>query len=306
VVSLDPFPILDVSNWDIVADETSGAEEKYWLQEPETNQRWLFKAVTIKNGQVHGEDWAEKTAAHLADLMGIPCARVELANMRGSCGCISADLRPLSYELQHGQVLLEEQQAPGYVHGMGKSHPGHTPKNIRTCLEGALPPPGCALPFAASAYDVFAGYTVFDAWVANRDRHDNNWAVLRPAVVSDEPLRLCGSYDHASSLGFNVTEVRCAQLVAERRVGVWCQRGTAWRFEYHPDRPIPTLVELAVQALKLASPAAQRYWPDQLRNIGAAQVRDVLGRVSRMSDPARIFAEQVLDVNRRRVLDGCT
>jgi hypothetical protein len=154
---VDPFPILDVSGWDIVADETSGAEEKYWLQEPGTGQRWLFKAVTIKQGHVHGEDWAEKAVAHIADLLGIPCARIELAEMRGSQGCISADLRPPSYELQHGQVLLEERKVPGYVHGKGKSHPGHTLENIQASLEGALPPPGCELPFDATAFDVFAG-----------------------------------------------------------------------------------------------------------------------------------------------------
>jgi hypothetical protein len=50
----NPFPVLDVSGWDVVADETSGAEEKYWLQEPGTNLRWLFKDLLGVTGNSTG------------------------------------------------------------------------------------------------------------------------------------------------------------------------------------------------------------------------------------------------------------
>jgi hypothetical protein len=298
----EPFSILDVSDWDIVADETSGAEEKYWLQEP-AGTRWLFKPVTVKQEHVHGEDWAEKVVAELGCLLGIPCARIELAEFRGRPGCISADLRPVTFELQPGQVLLEVCAVPGYVHGTGRNHPGHTLENIWTVLDGALPPPGCAIPFDATAYDVFAGYVLLDAWVANRDRHDNNWAVLRPLLASDEPLRLCGSYDHASSLGFNLKDDARVRRLADGSVKSWCVKGTAWRFDYEPST---TLVQLASRALELASRDAQRYWREQLSDVSHEEVQNVIARVPRMSDPARTFAESVLSVNRRRVLDGGT
>jgi hypothetical protein len=122
-VSDEPFSILDVSDWDIVSDETSGAEEKYWLQEP-AGPLWLFKPVTVKQGHVHGEDWAEKVVSELGRLLGIPCARIELAEFRGQTGCISANLRPLTFELQPGQVLFEVCAVPGYEHGTGRRHPG--------------------------------------------------------------------------------------------------------------------------------------------------------------------------------------
>lgn len=298
------FPVRDVSDWEIVSDETSGDEEKYWLQEPETGCRWLFKAVTIKQGRTQGEDWAEKAVAELADQLGIPCARIELAEFNEARGCVSADLCPRDCELQPGQVLLEERNAPGYVHGTGKKHPGHTLENIRLCLEDALPPPGLALPFDATAYDVFAGYVLLDAWVANRDRHDNNWAVLRPILASGGPQRLCGSYDHASSLGFNLTDdERSSRLAREQGVTSWCGRGTAWRFGYDPT---PTLAELAAQALGLASREAQQYWHERFIQVEHDEVLYVLERVPRMSDLALTFAGKVLEVNRRRVLDACT
>jgi hypothetical protein len=302
----EQYPVLDVSDWEIIADETVGAEEKFWLLEPGTSSLWLFKSVTVKQGHVHGEDWAEKAAAQLAVLLGVPCARIELAELRGAPGCIGADLRPPLHELQHGQLLLEEHGTPGYVHGKGKEHPGHSVENIHAALQGILPPPGCEPGFDATAYDVFAGYLLFDAWVANRDRHDNNWAVLRPVMASADPLRLCGSYDHASSLGFNLTDQASLRLVEQQRVMAWCQKGTAWRFEHDPGRPIPTLVEMAAQALRLASSEAQRYWPERLRQVDQDEVAHVLARVPRMSDPARTFAGKVLELNRRRVLDACT
>lgn len=302
-MAIEPFQVTDVSGWDVVHQETSGTEEKYWLQERVTDVRWLFKPVTIKDGHVHGEDWAEKVVAELGGLLGIPCARIEIAVFRGQLGCISADLRPTSYQLQHGQGLLEECADLSYVHGTGKNHPDHTLENIRAALDSVLPPPGCDLPFAGTAYDVFAGYILMDAWVANRDRHDNNWAVLRPLLSSGEPPRLCGSYDHASSLGFNVTDQEREKRLAERSVDAWCRKGRASRFGYERGT---TLVELATRALHLASNGAQCHWCDQLRRVSDDEVRNILERVPRMSDPARKFAESVLSVNRRRVLDGGT
>jgi hypothetical protein len=76
---------------------------------------------------------------------------------------------------------------------------------IRAVLDGALPPPGWVGSGDATAFDVFAGYIMLDAWIANTDRHPHNWAVLRRAT-SAEPLQLCGSYDHASCLGFGVLD----------------------------------------------------------------------------------------------------
>lgn len=306
----DQFPVVNVSGWDVIADETAGAEEKYWLREPDSEQKWLFKAVRVRDDHVHGEDWAEKAVAHVARLLGVPCAQIELAELHGSRGLISADLCPRFYELQHGQILLEDQKAEGYEHRTGgRTHPGHSLENIKAALSdvGALPPEGCDLPFDGSGFDVFAGYLVLDACVANTDRHDNNWAVLRPQRSSTaEPMRLCGSYDHASSLGFNVPDDRCRRLLedGEGAIKTWCGKGYAHRFDLGPGPARPTLVDLAVRALSIASDAAREYWTRRLREVDELEVRRVLDQIPTMSDPARRFAMSVLDVNRRRVLDA--
>lgn len=298
----DPFPIIDVTGWVIVEEETSGATPKLWLAEPGSDPEvhWLFKTVTVKDEHIHGEDWAEKAASHLGAFLTLPCATVELARWNVFDGCISQNLRPRSCQMQPGRALLEKHSAPGYVHrSKGKEHPGHTLDNIRAVLSGALPPPDCALPFDGSAFDVFAGYVLFDAWIANQDRHDHNWSVLIPGTATPGPTRLSGSYDHGSSLGFGVREARCEEMLAtEGSVERWCARGQALRLEARPS-----LVDAAREALGLASPEARTHWLEQLEPIRDADVRRVMDRNPRMSDAQRSFAVKLLEVNRRRLLD---
>src|SRR5260221_5486360 len=202
--------------------------------------------------------------------------------------------------MQHGRLFMEACGVAGYVPGKVPGRPGHTVENIQKVLEGVQSPPGCALPFETSGFDVFAGYLVLDAWVANRDRHDENWAVLRP-IASEGSARLCGSYDHANSLGYNLDDKKRSQLVADPvRLRGWCSKGTAYRFEYVPGKAAPTLVQTAVRGLRLASTQARGHWPHQREQVGEDVMRQVIERIPGMSEAARSFALEVLVVNRKR------
>jgi hypothetical protein len=303
----EQFDRIDVTTWEVDRDETSGVEEKMWLFQPGTKPpvSWLFKSVTVHDEYVCGEDWAEKAAAEIGKLLGVPCAKVDMAVRNGRHGSVSEDLCPKGCEMQHGALFMQDHDIPGYVPGKVRGRPGHTLENIQLVLAGALPPPGSELPFEASAFDVFAGFAVFDAVIANRDRHDENWAVLLP-IVGDDPCRLCGSYDHANSLAYNLDDAKRAMYL-DRKGGVqdWCRKGTAHRFEYTPGRSPQTLVQAAVRALSLASPEARTYWPRRLGELGDDELRSVIDHLPGMSVPARTFAIEVLLVNRKRVLDAC-
>lgn len=305
-MTLVPFPRIDVSQWQIIIDETSGVEEKMWLEEPVTKARWLYKPVTSGGGYVCGEDWAEKAVAEVSAVLGVSCAHVELAHKDGRPGSISRSLRPKAYDLQHGSTVMVVREVAGFVPGRGKpGRPGHSLENIQYVLEGALPPPDCVLPYEASAFDVFAGYLVLDALVANRDRHEENWAILVP-TVDDSPVRLCGSYDHANSLGYNLTDMQRSRFLAGRGgIARWCSKGTAYRFEHVPGRAAPTLVETAARGLALASAQAREHWPSRLEQISEDHIRDIIGQISEMSEAARTFAIEVMLVNRGRILDAC-
>lgn len=303
----EPFERLDVTSWEVDRDETSGVEAKMWLLEPGGSERrpWLFKSVTSSPGYVCGEDWAEKAACEVAGRLGIPSARVEMAQRDGQRGSISADLCLSGCQMQPGGLFMQDREVAGYVPGRTAGRPGHSLENIRRVLEDVMAPPGCDLPFHPTGFDVFVGYVLFDALIANRDRHEENWAVLLP-IAGEGPTRLCGSYDHANSLGYNLDDAkRAARLATPGGIGSWCRKGTAYRFEYTPGHSPQTLVAAAVRALGLASPGARDYWPRQLDRVSEQELISIVERLPEMSEVARTFAIEVLLENRKRVLDAC-
>ncbi len=314
VAGPDVFERIDVSQWPVVAAEPVGAEEKLWLRG--MGAEWLFKPVTTNStGQRQGEDWSEKAAAHLAEHLAVPCAVVELAVREGVEGSLSRNLRPERYDMQAGALFLIDRKAPGFRPAREleddreakKRRPGHSLANIRGALDGVFGPPGSTLSGTFDAFDTFVGYLILDAWIGNRDRHDENWSVLVP-VVGNDPTRLCGSYDQAGGLGFNLRDDerdRRLLLGAGHDVAAFATRGTAWRFENNPGQPMRTLVEMAVDALELASDAARAHWNEAITRLGFVETSSRVERIEAMSVAARRFAGRLLEINGRRLRDEC-
>lgn len=300
-MSASLFEVWDVSEWEVHSDETEGQEEKWWLIEPSTNEIWLFKPPVVKNGVRQGEDWAERVSTELAGAIRIPCAQVQLGVRDGRRGSMSRDLKPPGWDLQSGQQLLAASD-PSYQTKL-KGRPGHSLARISAVLRDIDPPPSPYIPREFSAFDVFAGYMVLDAWIANRDRHDDNWAILLPPPDSADNLRLSDSYDQSSSLGYNVRESECTARLSQRNgVEQWARKGTAWRFEYDLGIGPPTLVDHALTALRMCRPTVGRFWMDNVRSVSDDTVIEVLERVPEMSAPSRTFAGEVLRINRERLL----
>lgn len=305
VVTGQRYHVWDVSSWTVAGEEAAGGEEKAWLTEPKTGCLWLFKPVTSHDWRSdQGEDWAERVVAEVATQLGLPCARVELGQRGGRRGSLSQKLRPTGWELHHGAVVVLAEIVPGYRQGASnpRGRPGHSVPNIQRALSGLQVPPGTDVASGFGAFDVFAGYLMLDALVANRDRHDDNWAVLRPVVGTDPPV-LAGSYDHAGSLGYNLTDGERERHLREGSVEQWVRKGTAWRFEH--DRKPATLVEIAAQGLATAQPAARSTWLDQLRRLDVKCITSAVRMVPGLSDIAASFSIEVMCANRRRLLDEC-
>lgn len=189
---------------------------------------------------------------------------------------------------------------PDYREGENNppGRPGHSPGRIMSALGSHRAPPGYG---EIGAAQMFAGYLVLDAWVANQDRHDQNWAVLRSSASGE--LRLASSYDHASSLGFNLVDERRDALLRADALRRWTERGRANRFEHDPRggrMGIPSLVDTARQALGLA--ACEAAWMTRLRAVSWPDVEAVVQNVPKLSPVTRTFVVALLDLNRRRLL----
>lgn len=174
----DTWAQVDVSTWEVFEVEQSGTSVAEWLVEPSTGVLWLHKPTDIPaNGVEQSEDWAEVVATQGAVLFGVPCARTRLCVRDGRRGSISRSIRPDTHDLHHRAVVLAD--VPGFVPQVeggpratdpsrpGVRRPGHTLDNIRDALDGVISPPGFGLPEWLTAFDVFAGYAVLDALIAN-------------------------------------------------------------------------------------------------------------------------------------------
>lgn len=276
-----------------------GSKEKVWLETPDRVSH-LFEFIRVdRNGRVYGDDWAEKVAAELARALEVPAASVELATGMPRPGVICRRLNdPERVELAHGNELLGARE-PSYDVTRKREHPLYTVEAVRPCLQEVAPPVDVPAVSDLDGFGVWAGYLVLDALIANTDRHHENWGVLIDRATGSRAL--APSFDHGSSLGFNVAPERVAEFVDGRRsVEQWCRRGRSTHFAGRPG-----LVAVALTALE--SSGTLDHWLDRIHDLRTEQIMTILQRVpdSRMSDGVRIFVGRLLETNRRRLLDVC-
>lgn len=303
------FPVIDLATWVRGEWEPGGDEEKRWFSAPQSSEHrghWLFKPRREKelllakarrdrgdspDVLIRGEDWAEKISYEVARMINVPAAVTELATTirrrdgQRVTGSMSRDIRPVHWQLSPGASLLAEHDDAFNA----DSCEGHSLDAIREVLRGAAGPPGSSYE-SWSAFDVFAGYLVLDAWIANTD----NWAVLQ---APDGAVSLAPSFDHGSALASGDGDARRARNLT---LGVeqWCERGMATRFD--TERPL-TLVELAEHALQLATRDARRHWREQISQVDDGLCENVVARIPNLSDSTRTFIHEVLIINRRRL-----
>ena len=81
--------MFEVKNFDHWIEDTetgkfgSGASEKIWLINPETQEKGIFKFPKVKSdGTITGEYWAEKFATEIGKLIGVQCAKVDIGTYK--------------------------------------------------------------------------------------------------------------------------------------------------------------------------------------------------------------------------------
>lgn len=302
------YEVWDVSSWAVLADNPGGADDKDWLipreqvRSTSREQWWLFKHVkhgTLKvkgGGQTRyrrADDRVERIACELAQLLGLPAATVELAKRGDVEGCLSKSVIPDGWSMYSGDSLLAD--FDGYVpcgsNRKMRDRPGHNLTNIAALQDGCGGPPGSACE-QWGAFEVFAGYLVFDAWIANTDRHAVNWAMLDQERAR---RRLAASFDHGSALDSGSTPANTAAALDD--VASWCANGMASRFE---NGRATTLVELAINAVTLAGGQAA-LWLSRISALEPSQWQAILRAVPGMSVDSRTFMDKVLTENQRRL-----
>lgn len=294
------FSIIDVPPDAPVEDEALGTKEKFWFQHLELGL-CLFKKARPGTG----EDWSEKIAAELCQLLTLPHADYELATFNGENGTISPSFIPNGGSLSLGNELLS--QAISDYPRTEPSPPQHTVGQVfKTIKEFSLGLPQNWVPPIGirDATEVFLGYLLLDAWIGNTDRHHENWGV----ICLNEKIYLAPTYDHASSLGRILKdEERQKRLTTGDKgysVEAYMKKGLSCLYSEARDTKPLKVYDAFCKAAQLY-PNAAHVWLGILAQISSDNTLELFHRVpnERISSTAVDFAQKILEINQNRLVE---
>ena len=299
------FDIRRVDRSRAEAVETIGSKPKFWFREDD--RRLLFKA----DDRGTGEDWAEVVACHLCQLLGLPHVDYELAeeydgerHVRPGVICESMAPPPASLVLGNELLLAVDQSYPKQQRFKVRQH---TIKAVCEIL-ATLHPPGLewvdSVPSGiGSALDIFTGYVMLDAWIANQDRHHENWGGIWDGRTT---VRLAPTFDHGAALARNLLDAEREERLDTRdimrQVPAFVKKGRSAFYRSVRDTKPLGLVDAFLGFRDRAAEAAPA-WIERLRAVQGDDVWSILEKVPshRMSDVAKRFTMELLMINQRRL-----
>jgi hypothetical protein len=293
------YPIIPIDDNAPELPEQLGTKTKYWLHID--NKRYLFKIGRPSTG----ENWAEKVACELCSLLGLPHAHYELAEWMGQKGVLTETLVPPDGRLVPGNELLSEFYT-SYPASQRYQVKDHTLGRISRLLGSPeissplnWPPPGKSI---QSAFDVFIGYLLLDAWIANQDRHHENWG-----IINLDRIYLAPTFDHAASMGQNETDTGRKECLTTRdrgrHISQYVRRARSAIYLTKSDQKPLSTVEAFVQASKRGTESA-KLWREMLYSVSKYQCLRIFERIpgSEISETAIEFALTLLELNKQRLL----
>ena len=264
----------------------------------------MVVVIISKADQSWGKIGQKKSHYYLCELLGLPHAVYELASTwEGSRGVVSPNFLPQGGTLVHGNELLSS-IVPNYpafgTYGISQ----HTIDIVlRVIASESLNLPIDWTPFSSiqTAVDVFVGYLLLDAWIGNGDRHHENWGIVRmkTASTSEETEHLAPTYDHASSLGRDLSNSQRQK----RSVEAYANKCfSAFYGSVNDRKTLKTFDVFSLVANRY--PEAACVWLAQLENISKANILEIFNRInrSRISPEASNFAQSILEINKHRLL----
>lgn len=190
---------------------------------------YMFK--TAKKAWQANQLWSEVVAYRLGCLCGVavPPSFAAIDDATGEAGVLMeffygyAD-EPVTPRLVHGGDLLER-----VISDRKRGRPHGVRPNVTLCRRLGI----------RDAAEWWGRTLVFDALIANVDRHPDNWGIMY-ALGEDVEIEMTPLFDNGTSLGYGLTEEALAELNDPAAVERYSSRGNhhcGWNFA--DDGPSP-------------------------------------------------------------------
>ncbi len=285
--------------------EPLGSKPKFWFRDGD--RRLMFKA----DDRGTGEDWAEVVACELCKLLGLPHVQYDLAmecdgESERLPGVICENMAPPPMSLVLGNQLLLAFDPSYPTEQRFKVHQ-HTIGAVASVLGRLAPVPDswtADMPTGIlTAFDAFVGYLMLDAWIANQDRHHENWGALVGPFAYLAP-----TFDHGAALARNVTDSerreRLSTKDANRTIAAFARRARSAFYASDADTKSLTTLDAFLAFGELAQ-SAKQVWLSRLLAVSRDQMWGILERIpdQRITEVGREFTLALLLENQRRLTE---
>lgn len=203
----------------------------------------------------------------------------------------------------HGAEVLQ-MFVDGYDTGRRFGQREHCVKNIVSVMSDLMDIRSVnPMPLWEVEIKALASYALLDGLIGNTDRHHENWIIAYIVDEGDVRLRALPSFDHASSLGRELTDERRRNILESGAMLNYVYRGNGGIF-------VDSIRRRALSPLRLAQLLC-RWRPDftretcaRIAQISDSQIWDAIDKVPSefMSDFAKEFAHKSITVRRSELL----
>ena len=191
----------DISNWRVTHSEERGVNAKEWLEDPDTKKEALYKETQIKDdGESTHADYAESIVSDICNLLGIPCAQIDLVEKNGKEGCVSYNFCEENDELiEIGSVIQNSR-----LNFNTKSMIDNNTKKcycIEMILEGLKSISNSQTHYAKMRKALLKDILV-DSLVDHYDRNPSNLSIIQ----NRDGVGLSPKYDNGTALSVSLPE----------------------------------------------------------------------------------------------------
>ena len=338
----DTYEVRQLPVWSEIQEirkESKGSRRKFWISIEGEPNTWLLKYPRPNTG----EHWAEKVTAEVGSLVGVNCARVDLADVGGElvtvCESFDAGTWFDLYEYVSDSYDPIDEVAPDF---------GDTNRSVASNSSESLEPAffegWFVLELTIEGYDGdkrfgqrdhnvdnivtavkrfvqrftedwndqadailrdVASYAILDGLIGNTDRHHENWMLKLERNRGRVTVSAAPSYDHASSLGRELQDEARRKMLHENGVSRYLRRGRGGVYEDGTRQRAPSPLELAKSLCK-RWPAYSGDTLDAISVVRDDDFRTIVDMVPSefMSATAKEFAYRSLITSKTELLEN--